>query len=100
MFNQIIFDDTKGSGWCVAHTNSEGLADPHTIYAMHATCTRTRHTPNGVVKKDSGERWSWFMDDIDDDNGVQVCFECGQPVPEHIQALVVLQTPMEDWNND
>ena len=98
MFNQIIFDDTKGSGWCVAHTNSDGPADPHTIYAIHATCTRSRNET--LKREDTGERWSWFMDDIDDDDGLQVCFEGGKPVPEHIQALVVVQTPMEEWNHD
>ena len=93
MQNDVIFNDTEGSGWCVARTSSDRLMDPHELYAVHVTCTR--HIMNPNIQSDNDERWSWFVDDIERKDGVHICFECHETVPEHIQALVVLQTPME-----
>ncbi|KKL50870.1 hypothetical protein LCGC14_2301210 [marine sediment metagenome] len=98
--NAVVFDDTKGCGWCVARTSEDGIMDPHTLYAMHVTCTRSRSNNIGKVKMNKGERWSWFVDDIERDDGVHICFECEEPVPEHIQALVVLQSPTEVLGRD
>ena len=92
MQNKILFDDTNGSGWCVGAGASFWLG-ASAVYAIHVTCTRTQTLSN---LKDSGERWSWFVDDIPrEKDEVHVCFECGEAVPDHIQALVVLQAPME-----
>ena len=95
MSNTVVFDDTEGSGWCVAQTSDDGLMSPHTAYARHETCPRAKE--NYSDHTDGGEeRWSWFVDDIENDDNIHVCFECGEPVPEHIQALVVLQAPMAE----
>ena len=98
MYKTVVFDDTEGSGWCVAHTEDDGLMADHTVYARHETCPRAMEEERikGNAGVSEGERWSWFIDDIENDNAIHICFECGEPVPEHIQALVVLHTPIDE----
>ena len=95
MLHQTLFDDTKNSGWCVKEVpNDEEVSGYSTVYAAHMTCPRFK--PGINPKEPEGARWSWFLDDAYDDDGIHVCFECSEPVPEHIQALVVLHTPIGD----
>ena len=89
--NHIMFDDTKTSGWCVMHEELEEEAHPLSdtlVYAAHSTCSLAKTEFKGE-HVDDYERWSWFVDDTLKE-GMRVCFECGEPVPEHIQALVLL----------
>ena len=93
MRNDVLFTDV---GWCVARiAPDETVFEAGAIYASHTTCSRSRLNKT-KTHEDDGERWSWFIDDIESRGGGHVCFECGNPVPEHIQALVVLHTPLEE----
>ena len=85
----ILFDDTEGSGWCVALIKEEDMGIEDSAYGYHAACDRSR-LKNAEEHKLDIERWSWFIDDTHTEDGIKVCFECSEPVPEHIQALVVL----------
>ena len=98
MQNKVVFDDTEGSGWVVARTVADNaISNEGTIYASHVACTLTPPKPNySGDDNDDGERWSWFVDDIPDREQIHICFECHAPVPEHIQALVVLHTLTEE----
>ena len=93
---KILFDDTQVSGWCVMRGESDEVVMEDAagfVYGVHATCARFKTLfPTSVMESDGSmtQRWSWFSDDTTPNNGIAVCFECEEYVPEHIQALVVL----------
>ena len=89
MDKKLLFDDTETSGWCVMDTHQKTVNPALVVHAAHVTCTRTNILEYEPQDDGDYERWSWFMDDTTV-KGAHVCFECGEPVPEHIQALVVL----------
>lgn len=58
------------------------------LYARHIRCSYSNHR-SGKPKSHSTRRWSWLRSDMLHNDKV-VCYDCNTPVPEYIQALVLL----------
>lgn len=73
-----LFRRTKRAVWLIRlHNDMERTKE--SVYARHIECS-------GGDKN----RYSWFTDDDDDNDGKSECYICSCPVPEYIQALMHL----------